>query len=123
MRYALLLFIIIAPLSAQDADFLVQSSAVLQDPAVSAENKGVVLHALYGQKHRMSFVDQEVFLAEAEALAREGSVPGAVHALAGTLLLRQELGLEPDPVHILMVDTEIELVISPWENVERVHAD
>ena len=31
--------------------------------------------------------------------------------------------VEPDPVHILMVDTEIELVISPWENVERVHAD
>lgn len=31
--------------------------------------------------------------------------------------------VEPDPFHILIVDTEIELVVSPWENVERVHAD
>lgn len=28
--------------------------------------------------------------------------------------------VEPDPVHILVLDSAIELVISPWENVERV---
>lgn len=31
--------------------------------------------------------------------------------------------VEPDPVHILMVDTEIELVVSPWENVDRAHTE
>ena len=29
--------------------------------------------------------------------------------------------VEPDPLHILIVENEIEFVISPWENVDRVN--
>ena len=28
--------------------------------------------------------------------------------------------VEPDPVHILVLDSAIELVISPWDNVDKV---
>lgn len=112
MRYALLLFVFLAPLSAQDAEFYLQSHAVLQDPAVSAENRLLVLDALYGLKGSMSFMEQEVFLAEVEALARDGSEPelakGAVHALAGILLLRREMGIDPDSQQIDLLFQAVE---------------